>query len=250
MSITCCNITKFMRLGLLAITVILLLGFSTQAFGFDPPERFEYKLTWGFIKAGTSSMELVETEEGLTIVSTAKSSDWITTFYPVKNIVTSLVENNENFLPLHYHINTREGKHRKDKEVRFLHEEGVAKFRDNLDGEELTVSIPPLIYDPLSIFYFFRGLDLVVGQTINVPLFDSKEVWDVKVRVIKKETVRTPAGKFRAIKVKPELKSEGIFSRKGEFFIWITDDERRLPVKIATKVSFGFIKATLTGGNY
>jgi hypothetical protein len=46
------------------------------------------------------------------------------------------------------------------------------------------------------------------------------------------------------------MKSEGIFNRKGEMLIWLTDDQKRIPVKMQTKVAVGAITATLVGGSY
>ena len=60
----------------------------------------------------------------------------------------------------------------------------------------------------------------------------------------------TKLGSVDTIVIKPLMKSEGIFNRKGDMFIWLTDDERRLPVKMRTKVVVGSITATLVGGEY
>jgi hypothetical protein len=46
------------------------------------------------------------------------------------------------------------------------------------------------------------------------------------------------------------LLTEGIFSRKGDILIWVSDDAKRLPLLLKTKVKVGAIKATLTGGKY
>ncbi len=68
--------------------------------------------------------------------------------------------------------------------------------------------------------------------------------------MLRKEKVGVPAGEFDTIVVKPLMKSEGIFSRKGEIYIWLTDDERRIPVMLKTKVKIGSVNATLVGGTY
>jgi hypothetical protein len=67
---------------------------------------------------------------------------------------------------------------------------------------------------------------------------------------LRREEVRTPLGKFKTIMVKPLLKAEGFFARTGDVTIWVTDDERRIPVKMTTKVKLGKITATLVGGSY
>jgi hypothetical protein len=46
--------------------------------------------------------------------------------------------------------------------------------------------------------------------------------------------------------VEPILKSEGIFKSKGRILVWLTDDARRLPVKVTSKVPIGSISVALT----
>jgi len=70
------------------------------------------------------------------------------------------------------------------------------------------------------------------------------------VKVLRREEIVTPVGRFKTIVVHPLLKSEGIFARTGDMFIWLTDDERRIPVQMKSKVIVGSITATLTGGSY
>jgi hypothetical protein len=50
--------------------------------------------------------------------------------------------------------------------------------------------------------------------------------------------------------IRPILQSEGIFARTGDLHIWLTDDERRIPVMMKSKVKIGSITATLVGGSY
>jgi hypothetical protein len=68
--------------------------------------------------------------------------------------------------------------------------------------------------------------------------------------VLRREELVTPLGRFKTIVIQPLLKSEGIFARTGDMFIWLTDDDRRIPVQMKSKVVVGSITATLTGGSY
>jgi len=52
-----------------------------------------------------------------------------------------------------------------------------------------------------------------------------------------------PAGKFATIKVGTFPKYEGVFMNKGESFIWLTDDRRKIPVLVKSTIS---IVSTLT----
>jgi hypothetical protein len=57
--------------------------------------------------------------------------------------------------------------------------------------------------------------------------------------------VKTPAGKFQCVVVEPLLRAGGIFKNKGRLVIWLTDDERRIPVQMKSKVMIGSIKVVL-----
>lgn len=41
--------------------------------------------------------------------------------------------------------------------------------------------------------------------------------------------------------------TEGIFQKKGDAFIWFTDDKRKMPVMMKSSVKIGPIKATFIG---
>jgi hypothetical protein len=68
----------------------------------------------------------------------------------------------------------------------------------------------------------------------------------MEVKVLKRERIEVPAGKFDCILVEPVLKSEGVFQSKGSIFVWLTDDERRIPVLVKSKVPVGSISVSLT----
>ena len=52
---------------------------------------------------------------------------------------------------------------------------------------------------------------------------------------------------MRCLIVKPKLKTAGIFTNKGEMTLWMTDDERHIPIKLMAKIKFGRIFAHLSG---
>lgn len=219
--------------------------------GLRVPEKLNFELKWLGLKAGTCIMEVERLDEdSVRIVSTTKSADWVSVFYPVEDRVESLLHDSSGWYPVHYRLKTREGGSRKDKEVVFHHSEGKAEYTDYLKKEQKTFDVPEGIFDPLSSLYYIRAKELVVGASSYVPVFDSKRVWNVEVKVLKKERIKVPAGSFDTILIKPLLQSEGIFSRKGDIYIWLTDDARRVPVKVKSKVAVGSIVAELRKVEY
>lgn len=236
------------------LLIILCLLPISRAYSFNIPERLVYDLTWTGIKAGEATLEIRNDGDHLLIVSTARSAKWVSVFYTVDDRVESrlLKRNPDPGLgqAFNYRLKIREGRHRKDKEVVFDVNHSKAIYIDYLGKERKEVDIPFPIFDPLSSFYYLRGLHLEVGKPIFVTIFDSKKVWNVEVQVLRRERIEVPAGEFDTIVVKPLMKSEGIFYRKGDIYIWITDDEKRIPVKLQTKVKIGSINAILSGGSY
>ena len=147
-------------------------------------------------------------------------------------------------------MKTSEGRHIKDKEVYFDFKAKKATFFNYLDKERQVFDINESTMDALSCFYYVRYLPLQVGKSVYVEIFDNKKLYKAEVQVVKKEEIETDFGTFKTILIRPVLQSEGIFNRKGDILIWLTDDAKRLPVLLKTKVKVGSIKATLTGGKY
>ena len=58
------------------------------------------------------------------------------------------------------------------------------------------------------------------------------------------------SGEFDTIVIKPVLKSEGIFLKTGDIYIWVTDDDKKLPVLLKSKVRVGHFTAVLAEEDY
>jgi hypothetical protein len=236
--------------------LIFLFIFPSISFatGFRVPEKLVYDLKWAGIKTGRATLEF-QSENGTTrIVSTARSADWVSVFYTVEDRIESELSSPRHTavpgMPRNYRVRIREGRHRRHKEVVFDGPNRRASFTDHLSGEKKEIEIRDNTLDPLSSFYYIRTMKPEVGKSVYVDILDNKKIWSVEVRVLRKERISTGLGDFDTIVIKPLLKSEGIFNKRGDMYIWLTDDEKHVPVKMQTKVAVGKVTATLIGGNY
>jgi hypothetical protein len=221
---------------------------TPAAFALDIPEKLVFELTWTGIKAGTAVQEIVDGGDSIKVTSIARSADYISVFFPVEDRIESILSKAQGSalgLPRHYRMKVREGKHRRDKEITFDQSKGKAYYTDNLGGEKAVVDILPNTYDAYSSFYHIRTLKLEVGKSVFVNILDNKQLWNVEVQVLKKEKIETILGEVNTIVIRPLIKSEGIFEKKGAIDIWLTDDDRRIPVRMKTKVKIGSVTATL-----
>jgi len=227
-------------------SIIFIFLIVMPADAFDIPERLEYEITWFGITTGYSSLEIKEDGRGnMIIISTAVSADWVTKLFPVDDRVESIFKASANWFPLMYHLRTREGERRRHWSIYFDRDKMTATFQDLIANEETVHDIPVNVSDPLMALYEVRKKELVVGKSVYIPLFDSEKLYDLEVQVLEKERIEVPAGEFNTILVKPILQSEGIFSREGPIYTWMTDDKRKIPVMIKTKVKLGSVYAKL-----
>jgi hypothetical protein len=100
--------------------------------------------------------------------------------------------------------------------------------------------------DQASFVYFLRTVPLEVGVTYEWNRYFRFDRNPVILRVLRRETVEVPAGEFSTIVVQPIIKTRGIFSEGGEAEVFITEDERRIPVKVKSKLVVGSVTLELT----
>jgi len=104
----------------------------------------------------------------------------------------------------------------------------------------------PWVQDMVSGTYYVRMQPISPGQSIRFPLSDEGETFDLEVKVHDPEEVETPLGRFKALRLEPLIVGEGRWiEREGEMFVWMTDDERRLPVAARLRGYFGTVTAYL-----
>lgn len=242
------------RLAAFLALLVLLLQFPVTASAFPIPERLEFDVSYTGIPAGRAVQEVKQIGDEIQIVSTAKSAEWLKFFFPVDDRIESLlisgVPPNYIGVPRLYRERIHEGPTRFQKDAIFDRQRLEVTTRDFLKKTEKTEKITKRSYDPLSSFFYFRSVPLQVGTSYFIDIFDCKKLWSTEVQVLRREELVTPLGKFKTVVIKPIMKFQGIFARTGDMFIWLTDDDRRIPVQMKSKVRIGSITATLVGGSY
>lgn len=113
-----------------------------------------------------------------------------------------------------------------------------------------TVALPECGFDVLSFVYFARNIDfssVKENETIPVTVIIDNEFYDLYVRYLGKETIKTKNDEtFKCIKFSALLVEGTIFKGGEDFFVWVTDDKNRVPVLVQAKILVGSVKAYLT----
>jgi len=206
---------------------------------FGVGEKLEFKVRWGPIKAGNATMEITETIEFqgkkcFRVVSTAESSKFFSAFFKVRDRVESFIDK-EGLYSLHFEKHIREGKYKADKFVDFDQQNHLA-----VAGKD-TIPVPPFVQDVLSALYYVRTQQLEVGKSLFVDNHTDKKNYPLEVKVLRKERVEVDAGTFDCLVVQPILQAAGVFEQKGSLTVWLTDDQKKMPVQMKSKVAIGSI---------
>lgn len=218
---------------------------------FAPGERLTYALRWGVFPAGTVVLEVLSPEivsevEAHHFAVTATSNRFVDAFYPVRDRVDAYADVNMT-RSLLYTKKQLEGRHRRDEVVTFDWVASTVTY-ENFGKKRKPVSIPHGTFDPLSVFYAFRGQRLQRDSSLHAAVTDGKKCVFGTARIVDRETVQVPCGKFDAFLVIPDLKDVGGVFKKSdnaELRVWVTADRRKIPVKVASRVVVGDFVAEL-----
>ncbi|QXE90203.1 DUF3108 domain-containing protein [Geomonas subterranea] len=225
---------------------LALTFFAAPASAFPVPERLVYDVTWSGMKAGSALLEVTPSGDELRLTNTIRSTGFVSAFFKIDDRTESVTTRAGR--PKFFRENKREGSYRAAREATFNFNTLTANSVDLQKKIETTAPITPRTYDNLSSIYFIRGSDLPPGRAIFFDIYDTKRLWNTEVRVVRRQEVTTPLGKFKTVMVTSRLKHNGEEAKVGNATFWFTDDDRRIPVRITTTMKVGDVTLTLVGG--
>ena len=238
----------------IVLPLVLMAAPPAQAeYPFTKGEKLTYDLFWTFIHAGTATLETLpgaeaEGQPALLFRAQAKSTPFIDTFYRVRDEMQSWVDPGVTHSLL-YQTDQSEGDYVRNYVIRFNPQANMA-YRYSKGALKNAVMTHPGTFDPLAMLFLFRTKPLAVGYEFAAPVTDGDKAVVGKARVLKRETITTKAGEFDTFLVEPEVKEIGGVFRKSpdaKLQVWITTDERRIPVRVKSKVVVGSFYMDLIG---
>jgi Protein of unknown function (DUF3108) len=170
--------------------------------------------------------------------STLSSYDWI---YRVRDRYETYIDT-ATLLPYKFIRNVDEGGYKIYENVTFYQETKTAVTNQGV------FQTPGCVQDVLSEVYLARNMNfdnMKPGDQIPFDLFLDNKVYNMYVRFMGKEVIKTRYGQFRCIKFKPLLLKGSIFEGGEKMTVWVTDDANRLPVRIESPITVGSIKVDM-----
>jgi hypothetical protein len=233
----------------LGLVVSLVLQASSPAaplptsYPFAVGEKLSYTAKLGMLTLGSGSLEVasVDTVRGVESFRLRFRLKGKTMFYSLDDVLESWIGTSD--------LNSRrfvqdfvENQKTTKRHYEIYPDSGY--YREQ--GKDVTRETPPDPLDDAAFFYFVRVTPLEVGKKYTYDRYFRKDKNPVTIEVLKRERMELPDGsKVQCLVLHPTIDTKGLFSKRSETRIWLTDDARRLPVQIRTKFPFGTITLRL-----
>jgi len=216
---------------------------------FKVGEQLSYRLKYGFFTAAEAELKVENTDikynghPAYHIVVEGKTAGSFDVFYKVRNRYESYVDQ-KTLLPYYYAENRHEGSWNHSDKVTFNHE------NDKITANKGTYPYTGKVFDFVSAYYFARTIDISkmhIGDKFELKYFLDDGINSLGITYVGKERVTCSMGTFNCLKFNPTIIPGRIFKKNSKLYLWITDDNNRIPVKAQVEVILGSVTMDLTG---
>ncbi|MDR0766156.1 MAG: DUF3108 domain-containing protein [Odoribacteraceae bacterium] len=234
---------------------LALLPATGAADGRKPVEKLVYAAyyNWTFIWIEAGVIEITAGPSGSypgarRLFAVGRSTkDWI---FRVRDTLVSH-HDNATFLPREFSRKAHEGSYHKTFDYAWDYPGNKILSRQERLGRYTrkdTIALMPDTYDMLAVAWKMREVDFSLyrkNDLIPVRVLVDSKIYDLHIRYLGQEKVKTGKGK-RTCNVFSPLLVEGEVFKGGEGMkVWMSDDESRVPVMLEAKILVGSVKAIL-----
>jgi hypothetical protein len=204
-------------------------------------QTFTYDVDWRLFNAGTATIRVETAGRETRVYATADAAGVVSVLYHVHDTLESFLDP-KTFCSRTLNKHTEEGRRRLNTNIVFDYTRGKSvldetNLRDNKPKHEEN-EIPSCVADVVSSPFYIASLPLTDNATYTFPLNDGGKTADVNVAVEGKEELKLTAGTFNTIRVRV-MSNTGKLKDKGQLWLWLTDDARRLPVQMKARMFWG-----------
>jgi len=223
-----------------------------SGFPFQPGEKLTYKGTWGIIPAGELTLEVFPKEtiygiEAYHFVMITKTSKVVDLIYKVRERQDSYVD--AGMTHSIFYKKKTESQHPRDESINFNWGKMESTYT-NFGKSNPPIRLVSGTFDPLALFYALRLRNLKENSEIHIPMTDGNKVSiEVMVNVGKRDVIEIEGKMYDTIQITPNIemmdKLDKVVKKSDHprLRVWVTADEKKIPIKIRTRVgiiSFDF----------
>ena len=217
---------------------------ANENWPFKVGEQLNYQI---FVAGGTTPMGIATfhvrgrqryfERDGLYFTANAQTTNAAAQIFVARDVVESYVDPKE-LLPFRTVMNLLEGRRRFNQTLT-LNQEGGAATSD----QGTRIEMPVGTHDYVSFFYAVRTFNLAPGRRSAISMLVENKPKTLFVSVQKKEVIQLAGREMSAISLL--ITTDDPEPDKYQFRMWISDDQRRLPLRIAFATQLGPVRADL-----
>jgi len=223
--------------------------YQPKHYPFDGGERAVYKASWNGVPVATAdistSSQIIDGKKFYSVRVEAKTSPVLDLFWKMRDTITSTIEAKA-LAPTRFTFSQRENQKVIDTEARF--DRNAKKWFVHRDErrkiKKYEFDQPPNTIDPITAVYLARSQDFKVGDHLYFNIFGGKYRYLLDLEVERREKIQIASGSVDAFKIVPRIKNvmkQGYAERLNEAAVWISADERRIPVMLSSRIFVGSI---------
>ena len=236
--------------GMLAALALMAVP-TERPVPFRAGETLSFDISWSqFLTAGTATIAVREKRPSFDsiayyIVADGRPTPLLARLYTLYYKADTLLDV-FTLLPQRASVYSKEGSKERMKALRFdqVARRGVYEVTTST-VVTTNLTLPANAQDPLSAIYVLRSRPLKPGATFTMPVVNNGEIYRMDAKVVAKETVVTPVGQLAAWKIVPTISDEHGKPTGDKLGLWISDDARKLPVKLEADLPVGHFVITL-----
>jgi Protein of unknown function (DUF3108) len=216
---------------------------SPADYPFEVGETLTYSAKLGMLTLGSGSLQVagIDSVRGVETFRLRFRLQGKTVFYSLDDVLESYVATH-GFESHRFVQDFTENNKPRHRTFEIFPDSGF--YREN--GKDTTFASPENPLDDGAFIYFMRITPLEVGKKYVFDRYFKKDKNPVRIEVVKRERMELPDGsKVQCLVLHPVIDTKGLFSKRSDTRVWLTDDERRLPVQIRSKFPFGTITLRL-----
>lgn len=215
-------------------------------------ETLQYTVEWRLITAGRAQLDWAaashEGDPGYEAKLRLESTGLVSKLFRVEDDYTTRLRGD--LCAIASNIDAQEGRRKRQTTIKFDTENRKAAYleKDLIHNSVVAsheIDIPACVHDVVGGLYRLRTLRLEPGQSTQVPMSDGKKSVLARVEAQQREDVKTPAGEFKTVRYEAFLFNNVLYKRSAHLYVWLTDDDRKLPVQIRVRLQFTIGTITL-----
>ncbi len=218
-------------------------------------EHFEYSAHYGLAQIGSLTLDCpkvlyrIDSTACYHVIAKAKLTGLAGGLTTLEDSWDSFIDTNT-LLPKKFSRDLKENKYKKKEYTTFNRLAKQAIVHDTTGGEDKinTFEITEQIQDMLSVYYLFRNVpfyELVEGDTLKMDVFLEQARYNIKIKYLGKEQIKTKYGKLSSFIIAPLMPENKVLQGEYPVKAWISDDERKIPLKAQVKILLGSVEVEL-----